>query len=80
MNRKISSVNHVGFEKQEAISERALVKVSGTKHQINVVLNALLRHFGKHDVLYNYPRLNEKTGFYYVFINIFIDPCTEVNE
>ena len=54
------------------VSERALVKISGSREQINIVLDALVEKFGKSKVVFNYPSLNERTGFYYLFANIFL--------
>lgn len=39
-----------------------------------MVIDALNKAFGKNKVVYNYPTINERTGFYYIFANVFLPP------
>lgn len=51
-------------------SNRVLLKISGSKEQINLVLKQIVNAFGESNVVYNYPVLDQRTGFYSIFMNI----------
>lgn len=57
-------------DRKRVSNNRALVKISGSKEQISVILNQLVRAFGGNNVIHNYPIFDRKTGFYFVFVNI----------
>lgn len=63
------------------MSERVLVKVSATTpEQAKYVAEKVISQFGENNVLMNFPRKDERTGFWYIFLNILNVPMNPARE